>query len=80
MLQYLTGLPERTGYALAGGTRQPMGTTIIALLRSAEGGRVLDYIMAGSKAPWWRRHIEDRRDGGLFREAIEKRQLTLPLE
>lgn len=84
IVHYLTGISERHAYRLAGGASQPSGEAVIRFLRSSEGGRVLDYVMAGCKALWWQRHLEDRRYGARGREFVHALrgdgvQLDLPL-
>lgn len=47
---------ERQCYAWAGGYNEPLASTLVDLLRSPEGARVLDVVMRGSDAPWWEDH------------------------
>lgn len=55
-LEFLTGDPERTCFDRLDKDRDPPAGTLVKLLRSAEGGRVLSHVMRGCKAEWWRDH------------------------
>jgi hypothetical protein len=53
-LQFLTTAPERTCHHWASAERcDPPASLLVTLLRGDEGGRVLDFVMGGSVAPWW---------------------------
>lgn len=54
MLVQLAGIKERTAHNYASGTHPPPASVLVALLRSAEGFRVLRYIMDVEPHPqWW---------------------------
>lgn len=55
-LRSLTGFPDRTCRSAANGHTDPSGPLLYTLLRGNQGGRVLNGIMHGSDAEWWREH------------------------
>jgi hypothetical protein len=76
-LEFLTGRKERQCYRYASGDAEPMASFLADLLRSEDGQRVLDELMRGSNAAWWKQvqfalaampHVE------------RLRQLDLPLK
>jgi hypothetical protein len=68
---------ERQCYRYAAGDDAPPAAFLIDLLRGAEGERVLDHLMRGSREPWWQRHQLAR----AALPAIEQlRQLQLPID
>jgi hypothetical protein len=77
-LEFLTGAPERQCYRYTSERPQePPGKIIARLLRSSDGARVLDEIMRGSQAEWWKRH---RFALAALPFVEQLRQLELPLE
>lgn len=52
-LHYLTAEPERTCYEWVRGKFDPPSRVLIRLLHTDQGWRVLEYLMAGCKQPWW---------------------------
>ncbi len=76
-LEFLTGRRERQCYRYASGDAEPRALFLAELLRSSDGQRVLEEIMRGSHAPWWRRY----QFAVAAMPAVEQlRQLHLPLE
>jgi hypothetical protein len=68
---------ERQCYRYAAGKADPSAPFVIALLRSADGDRVLDHLMRGCREPWWQRHQLAR----AALPAVEQlRQLQLPID
>jgi hypothetical protein len=70
MLCFFTGVrSDRTARAWASGDYEPSASVLGALLRSDEGGRVLNAIMAGSHATWWLQHRRDQIMASAFEQA-----------
>ena len=78
-VQYLTGAKERAcHYWIAG--REPPGSVIVKLLHSNDGERVLDQIMRGCKADWWKQHKSAEAKAALIdslKVSIEQLSLNL---
>lgn len=55
-LEYLTGEARGTWYDRLQNDREPPSSTLIRMLWTTEGGRVLGQAMRGCKAEWWRQH------------------------
>lgn len=53
-LDHLTSAELHQCYRYASGRQEPPATLIVELLRSPDGGRLLDQIVAGSKSKWVR--------------------------
>ena len=49
-----THAPERTCRDWASGATEPSAAVLAGLLRSHDGGRVLEVVMSGAGAQWWR--------------------------
>lgn len=60
MLRFVSGFPERTCRSSANGHTDPSGSLIYVLLRDGRGDKILDAIMEGSNAAWWR-ELKDAR-------------------
>lgn len=82
MLRYHLGSSERTSRAWASGDREPGASVLGELLRSDDGGLVLDKIMAGAAPSWWRDHCEDRIYAAAYRQTrvVAEQQLKLAFE
>lgn len=82
MLRFHLDSSERTARAWASGDREPDAWVLGALLRSDDGGLVLDKIMAGAAPRWWREHLEDRFYASAYRQTriMAEQQLKLALE
>jgi hypothetical protein len=52
-VHHLTDAPERTCYDWCKGKVDPPARTLLKLLDSPVGWTVLEYILRGSKQPWW---------------------------
>lgn len=59
-IHYLTDEPERTCYEWVRGKFDPPSRVVIKLLHTDQGWRVLDYLMRGSREPWWQEVVEAR--------------------
>lgn len=76
-LGFLTGRRERQCHRYASGDAEPMASFLADLLRSDEGKRVLDELMRGSNAAWWKQI----QFALAAMPAVEQlRQLQLPLK
>jgi hypothetical protein len=85
-IQFLTGEPERTCQAWTADYEKPAipkANILAKLLRSGEGDHVLEYIMRGCTAPWWRDYRTAAKKAALLeqhKQSIEQLQLDLALE
>lgn len=81
-LHCLIGGSERTSRAYAAGDAEPGAGVLVQLLRSDQGARVLDFIMDGSAAAWWRELRRARIVAAAFDAAHARieQQLELQLE
>jgi hypothetical protein len=82
-LQYHTGAKDRAARYWTSGREWP-AWVLVVLLRSAEGDRVLELVMRGSKAKWWAAHRDARKKAAFYDQHITaiaqlNRQLELPL-
>lgn len=74
-LDHLTSADLRQCYRYASGRHQPPATLLVELLRGADGERVLDDLMRGSKAAWWADLDRDRRQAATARDYHQQFQL-----
>ena len=63
-----TGRSERTCRAWSAGDNDASATALAQLLRSDEGGSVLDYIMQDRAPSWWRELQRARRIAEALRD------------
>jgi hypothetical protein len=74
-VHYLTDEPERTCYEWVRGKFDPPSRVLVRLLRTDQGWRVLEYLMRGTKEPWWVEVRRARAASKAYDEAVE--QLSL---
>lgn len=67
-LRYLTGFPERSCRAYAGGEIEVSGAMLYALHRGEQGNRVIGHIMRDSTAHWW---LEQQRAAEVGRKVLD---------
>ena len=65
-LYCLVPLKESTSYAYVAGRAEPPAWLLVALLRSDDGGRILDWIMQDAEPRWWRLLKRARRAVAIF--------------
>jgi hypothetical protein len=76
-LDHFTSAKLHQCYRYASGRQEPPGLLIVELLQSSDGGRVLNHVMRGSTAAWWRQY----QFALAALPAVEQlRQLQLPLK
>jgi hypothetical protein len=77
-IHHLTGERERTCYDWCNGAVDPPARLVIKLLHTDVGWIVLEYLMRGSKQPWWLEVVQARACSRAYEAARE--QLQLPLK
>lgn len=76
-VHYISGEPERSCYAWVEGKNDPPARTLIRMLQSDDGWRVLEYIMRGCKQPWWREVLRARECAAAYEQRREQFELNL---
>ena len=74
-IHYLTGEPERTCYEWVRGKFDPPSRVLIRSLHSDMGWDVLEYLMRGNKAPWWREVVRARSCAAAYEQKREQFEL-----
>ena len=74
-IRHLTGEAERTCYDWCKGAVDPPSRAVIKLLHSPAGWLVLEYLMRGCRAPWWREVVRARSCAAAYEQKREQFEL-----
>lgn len=74
-IHHLTGEAERTCYDWCKGAVDPPARAVIKLLHSPAGWLVLEYLMCGCAAPWWREVMRARACAAAYEQKREQFEL-----
>jgi hypothetical protein len=78
-LHFFTDAKERTCRDWSAGAAEPSAGVLACLLRGSDGGRVLELIMVGANAPWWRELCRARIVADAFDASIQRIEQQLEL-